>query len=260
MKIENQNEISRKIREIRKKNFKELFQLELLLAFIFTLVLGIAFLNISHTSDSILPLLVSILFLALFSYFILYTFINLILPPRKKILYLDSIKKNFLCFLDKRGKKYTYFLINNNNYKENNYYYVYKTLGIIYVVLDDPIENIIFTKTREKNSYWLTFYSPIGNIEGIALIPVLYLIGIIATVLLIEGSFKIVNLYIMLALDLLLIIYDLVYKIKIKKSNNGRIDNTRLNKISSKIMYIIMVSPLIIFIIFFIIFLISIFK
>ena len=98
---------------------------------------------------------------------------------------------------------------------------------------------------KEKKSYWLNFYSPIGNFEEILLLPIIYVMllpGILSFIMS-KGYQKIYGL-IFSAIPLYVIIYDLIYKIKLKKSNTNIIDETNFLKtyeIIKKIIYIIVI-------------------
>ena len=145
-------------------------------------------------------------------------FFNVIIPPRKDILYLYKNKNNELYFINKKGKKFTYY---NIKVLENRYYYVLKTRDYIYEILEETYAN---WAPREKKSYWLNFYSPIGNFEDIFLLPIVYVIllpGVLSFILS-EGFEKIFGV-IFSAYPLYIIGYDFIYKIKLskEKDNNG---------------------------------------
>ena len=112
--------------------------------------------------------------------------------------------------------------------EENNYYYVLKTNDYIYEVMEKTSENWI---PKEKKSYWLNFYSPIGNFEDIFLLPIAYIILLpgLLSILMSEGYQKIYGV-IFSVVPLYVIGYDLIYKIKLKSSNNNAIDNTNFLK------------------------------
>ncbi|MBE6149052.1 MAG: hypothetical protein E7167_06190 [Firmicutes bacterium] len=154
-------------------------------------------------------------------------FCNIILPPKKDVLYLCSKDNNEFYFLDKKGKSYDYD-INKNNFEENCYYYVLKTRNYIYKIVGKASENWI---PKEKKSYWLNFYSPVGNFENLFLLPIVYVIFLpgLLSIILSQGYQKIYGVIISI-FPLYVIGYDLIYKIKLKKSKNNVIDNTNFFK------------------------------
>lgn len=154
-------------------------------------------------------------------------FLNIIISPKKEILYLRKNENNKTFFIDKKGKRFEYD-IDKNNIEENNYYYVLKTHDYIYKVLEKTSENWI---PKEKKSYWLNYYSPMGNFENIFLLPILYVILLpgLLSFLMAKGYQKIYGV-IFSIVPLYAIIYDLIYKIKLKQNNNKEIDETNLVK------------------------------
>ena len=153
-------------------------------------------------------------------------FQNIILFPKKEILYLSEIYKNKSIFINKKGKK---FVFKNCKKETNKYYYVMKTHDYIYEVLDECKENLNDNTPKEKKSYWLNFYSPMGNYENLLLLPIFYVIllpGLLSFIMA-KGDNKIYGLIIS-AVPIYAIIYDLIYKIKLKKSDNNTIDDSKL--------------------------------
>lgn len=149
-------------------------------------------------------------------------FLNIIINPKKEILYLYKNENSKTYFLNKKGKKFTY---DKNNLKENSYYYVLKTNDYIYDVLEETNENWI---PKEKKSYWLNCYSPMGNYEDVFLLPIFYVILLIGIFMLFNQD-KISGL-IMSVVSLYEIIYDLIYKIKLKKQTHNIIDDEKFYK------------------------------
>jgi len=154
-------------------------------------------------------------------------FFNIILPPKKEILYLCKKDNNKAYFLDKKGKKFDYN-INKKIMEENCYYYVLKTHNYIYEVLEKTGESWI---SKEKKSYWLNYYSPVGNFENIFLLPIVYVILLpgLLSFFMSKGYQKIYGL-IFSIVPIYAIGYDLIYKIKLKKNNNKEFDNTNFLK------------------------------
>lgn len=154
-------------------------------------------------------------------------FLNIIISPKKEILYLLKNKKNEIFFVDKKGNRFE-CSIDKNNIEENNYYYVLKTHNYIYKVLEKTSENWI---PKEKKSYWLNYYSPMGNFKDIFLLPIVYVILLpgILSFLMAKGYQKIYGL-IYSIVPLYAIVYDLIYKIKLNKSSDNCIDDSDLKK------------------------------
>ena len=151
---------------------------------------------------------------------------NVLIGPRREVLYLLDIDDDNICtFVNKKGKKY-YFA--NKNYSVGKYYQTNKRL--------DYIENVVgqssksFQLAGTKDSYWLNFYSPMGNFENLWLLPIVYVLlapgGLM--LILLEGMQKIYGI-IFMALPLFIIIYDLVYKIKKRKTGVKVNENSFLN-------------------------------
>lgn len=166
-------------------------------------------------------------FLIISLYCWLLFFLNFILPPKKKVLYLYKKENNIAYFKNKKGKKLN-CKINKKNLEVNNYYYVLKTQNYIYEILEKTNENWI---PKEKKSYFLNFYSPIGNFKGIFLLPIFYVMVLpgLLSILMSEGYQKIYGV-IYSIVPIYIITYDLIYKIKLKKSNGNEIDKTKLKK------------------------------
>lgn len=154
-------------------------------------------------------------------------FLNIILSPKKEILYLCKNDNNETFFVDKKGKRFEYD-IDKNNIEENNYYYVLKTHNYIYEVIEKTRDSWI---PKEKKSYWLNYYSPMGNFENLFLLPIAYVILLsgLLSFFMSKGYQKIYGV-IFSIVPLYAIIYDLIYKIKLKQNNNKEIDETNFIK------------------------------
>lgn len=162
------------------------------------------------------------LILVIFSlYCWLIYFRNMVLNPKEEILYFYKNNENEFVFLNKKGKKFIY---ENNNMKEN-YYVVLKTYDYIYEVLGECKEPFKKWIPKEKKSYWLNFYSRLIKINDFFLLPFVYIILLIGLLSFImsEGIYKIPGLIISVY-QLYIIGYDLIYKIKLKKSNGNIIN------------------------------------
>lgn len=168
----------------------------------------------------------SLLFLGIFVYYWISFFLNII-PPKKEVLYLNEIDNGIAVFLNKKGKKF-YYRINQTNLTEKLYYRVLKTKDYIYEILEKTNENWL---TKEKKSYWLNYYSPMGNFENIFLLPIVYIIFLpgFLSILMSKGYQKIYGI-IYIIVPLYAILYDLIYKIKLKQSNYKEIDETNFIK------------------------------
>lgn len=141
---------------------------------------------------------------------------NIIIKPKKEILYLIKNEGNVSIFVNKKGKK---FIFDNIQKKESTFYYTLKTHDYIYEVLDE--EYNIDEIWEEKKSYWMNLYSPFGNYEDIFLLPIVYVILLpgIFIFLMSKGWNKLFGL-IWCAIPLYIIGYDFVYKQKSKEVNS----------------------------------------
>ena len=177
-----------------------------------------------HGSECVL----SIFFIGMALYcWILYVR-NVLIKPKIEILYLHSKDKDCTCkFIDKNGKSFDYS--NDNNYIVNRYYEVSKTHDYIYEVLTVSTE--VFDISEEKKSYWLNFYSPIGNFENICLLPIVYVIALlgILSFFMAKGFSKIYGV-IFSVVPVFIIIYDLIYKIRLRRENVKTIEDG-INKV-----------------------------
>lgn len=154
-------------------------------------------------------------------------YLNIILPPKREVLYLNKIDDGKAVFLNKKGKSFNY-TIDQIDLQENSYYHVLKTHNYIYIILEKTNDSWI---PKEKISYWLNYYSPVGNIENMYLLPIIYVILLIAflSFLMSKGYQKIYGVIFCLV-PLYGIIYDLIYKIKLMQSDNKEIDETNFIK------------------------------
>lgn len=174
-------------------------------------------------------------------YLFVFILSDLFLPPKKEIFYLKEFDDDSAIFLSKKGKKF-YYKIDQKKLKEKSYYYVLKKQEYITEVLESTKETWI---PKEKKSYWMNYYSPAGNLEDCFLLPIVYVILLpgILSIIMSEGSQKIYGI-IYSIVPFYMIMYDLIYKIKLKKSNGKEIDETYFIKF-----YEILVSSIIIIII-----------
>lgn len=151
---------------------------------------------------------------------------NIIVKPKKEVLYLYKNDEDETYFLNKKGKKFFY---ENCDKEEGKYYFVLKTKDYIYDVLEECEHAIDDFTTKEKKSYWLNFYSPLGKYENIFLLPIVYIIllpGVLSS-LMSKGFYRIYGL-IYSAIPLFIIVYDVIYKIKLSKSEDGYVDESKL--------------------------------
>lgn len=160
---------------------------------------------------------------------------NILIKPKKKILYLVTKEKSTYKFIDEKGKKYKFRSI--KNYELSKFYYVLKTKDDVKKILelsDEKFEKI------EKESFWLNWYSPFGNFKNIFLLPIVYVIflGSLLSLILYEGVFAYTFL-IQTILTSALVIYDLVYKWKKKNNKKGKIvDTKKLDHFFSILLYV----------------------
>ena len=154
---------------------------------------------------------------------------NIILKPHKDILFLKKNDHTDIYFIDKNGKRYNYDF--GYDMLEEGYYNVLKTHNYIYDVLEKT--NDTWT-LKEKNNYFFNMYTVSGNFEGVFLLPIIYLTLIIGLFIFVMGNrFEKFYSISLIFGPLFVIIYDLIYKIKLKKSETGNVDDTNLIKISN---------------------------
>ena len=160
-----------------------------------------------------MQIIFGIFFVLIFLYCLLLFILNIVINPKEEILYLYKKEKNTVYFLNKKGKKFEY---DDTKLKEDCYYSVLKTHDYIYDVYDKTSADWI---AKEKKSYWMNYYSPMGNFEDIFLLPIVYVIllpGVLSFIMS-KGYQKIFGtLYCIV--PIYMIIYDLIYKIKLKKN------------------------------------------
>lgn len=163
----------------------------------------------SHGFEAI----ISVFFIAVGLYCWVLFINNVIIKPKKEILYLFEIDDTVCCFLNKKGKK---FYFNNDNYDVNKYYEVLKTHDNIKEVIDISVPT--FNVPKPKESYWLNLYTPMGNFENMCLLPIAYVILLpgLLSFWMSEGFVKVYGVIFMIP-PMYLIAYDLIYKIRENK-------------------------------------------
>ena len=149
---------------------------------------------------------------------------NVLIKPKEKTLYLVEVNNNRYVFVDERGKKYIYD--SKKKYDVNKFYLVLKTKDYIVKIIDES--RFSFEIKEVKDNYWLSCYLPIGNLEGIFLLPVIYVIAFISLSLIFYQNTLNFNCIIMFILAVYLIFYDLIYKLKKKNSISGEVDDSKL--------------------------------
>ena len=93
---------------------------------------------------------------------------------------------------------------------ENKFYYVLRTRDCIYFVYNEAVESWV---PKEKKSFWLTWYSPMGLFEDIFLLPIIY-VGFLPgflSILMSEGFDKIWGI-IFSGIPGYLVFYDIYFK------------------------------------------------
>lgn len=151
---------------------------------------------------------------------------NVFSSPKDEVLFLLEIDAEGICtFLNKKGKKYYY---NNENFMVNKYYRVLKSADHIYKVREEVKDS--FESIKVKESYWLNFYSPVGNFENIMLLPIVYVIALpgILSLLIAKGFYKIYGI-IYAIVPVFIIVYDAIYKHKKYEMEDDFVDVTPLN-------------------------------
>lgn len=227
---------------IRKKYFPVSTYIITIILFIIGIILLIDFLG--NISDGVslghgIVLVCGLMFILIPLYCWVLFILNIVIKPHKEVLVLkkDNEEKNY--FVDKNGKEY-YYDFEMTNLKEG-YYNVLKTKNYIYKVLDKTQEK---WTPKEKNEYWTTFYSSEGNFKGIYVLPFVYMILAIGILLFLMSRDyeKVINIpTIIVALSV--IIYDLIYKVKGKKSGINITDEVNLKKFSKVIKGIVALIP-----------------
>ncbi len=169
-------------------------------------------------SENTIVLCVGIVFIATFLLILISFILNVIVKPKKEILYFYDIEDNKSIFINKKGKK---FKTLDWQKKTKKYYYVLKTKDIIYEVLEECNEIIDACDKEKKKSYWFNFYTPMGFYEDILLLPLLYMLLIpgILSIIMTKGYGKIFGI-IYISIPMFYLIYDLIYKLKQNKSQN----------------------------------------
>lgn len=169
-------------------------------------------------------------------------FQNAILKPKKETLYLQSIDEDMCTFINKKGEL---FYIENNSYELEKFYVVLKTRNYIHEVLE--ISNDKFEIPKIKESFWLNFYTPIGNFENVFLLPIAYVIALpgLLSFIASKGWEKIFAV-IYLIVPMYVIFYDLIFKIKKKKCGSVElVDDFNLKKSYSFLINFFKIAPIV---------------
>lgn len=147
--------------------------------------------------------------------------------PKKVIMYLvKNSNDDKTYFINEKGKKFNY-IFNDNTIEEGNYYYVLKKDEIVCKILEKTNANWV---PKERKSYWLNIYTPVGNYEDL-LLPIVYVIllpGLLSIFM--SKGYQIIYGLLYCLVPSYMIVYDLIYKIKLKKSNYKEIDDTNFVK------------------------------
>ncbi len=165
-----------------------------------------------------------LIFFSCFSIFFWYKyFINIIIKPKKDVLYLKYIDKNKYYFYKSNGKKYNLDVDKNVKLKKHKYYNVLRTADYIVKIYGESSEK--FEKQKEKNYYLLCWHTPFGNFDKIVFLPYVVFIFILVLMIKFNSVFNFNELFILIILSFL-IIYDIIYKIKKMKIINKINENT----------------------------------
>lgn len=149
---------------------------------------------------------------------------NVLIKPKEKTLYLIRTNNNRYVFVDEKGKKYVYD--SKKKYDVSKFYLVLKTKDYIEKVINES--SFCFEIKAVKDNYWLSCYLPVGNLEGMFLLPVIYMIAVISLSLIFYQNTLNFNCIIMFILAVYLIFYDLIYKLKKKNNVSGEVDDSKL--------------------------------
>ena len=147
---------------------------------------------------------------------------NVIIKPKKEIMFLLKIEDDSAVFINRKGKIFYSYDV---NHKVENFYYVLKTHDRIEKVLSESTET--FQVPKERKSYWLNCYTPMGNFENIFLLPIMYVILLPGLfIFFMSKGFNKIYGAIWSLVPIYAIIYDFIYKIKLKKNNYEKIDES----------------------------------
>lgn len=139
--------------------------------------------------------------------------VEVLIKPKKEVLYLSKVEKNdkatLLHFLDKRGTLFKCLVLSTQSFLSDKYYDVIKTKGFVKYI--GNISNESFEVIEERKHFWLCIYTPIWKAENIFLLPILYMIAFVAIALIFVE--RTINLSILIT-SIAFIIYDIVYKLK----------------------------------------------
>ncbi len=147
---------------------------------------------------------------------------NYAFKPKEKVLYLLKCENKVGTFIDEEGNAY---LMKKCNKEVGKHYNVLKTSNMVKKVLGEA--GNAFSVPLEKKRYWLNFYSPMENHENVLILPVVYTILVAGISLVLAGN---LNGLPFVVLPIILIIYDFVYKIKLRENNNSPIDTSKMVK------------------------------
>lgn len=209
-----------KMQKVKNNNFPTIGMIIISVLGIFGIVLlyVIGVFNVSNMSMLIeymakdgIAITICLFFIGICIYCWILYFFNVIIPPKKEIVYLYKKKhiKNY--FVNKKGKKITY---PGDNLKENTYYYVLKTRNYIYDVLGETGE---IWEPKSKVNYLLSFCTSTGLMEDCYILPLVYVMILPGLFCLFVSEEGIVNGVIFLFVPMFIIFYDLFYRIKFKK-------------------------------------------
>ncbi len=136
-------------------------------------------------------------------------FINIILKPKKEVLFLEKDEDDELCFIDRKGRFIEYD--EEINLKENCYYDVIKTADYVLLIIGESHGD---WTSKKKMYFWRTWYTPIGCFKNIVLLPILYVAFLVSLVLFFFSTdiFKYFSLTICFPC-IFFIGYDIYYKI-----------------------------------------------
>lgn len=183
----------------------------------------------------------ALLFIGLFIMGLISYFLDIVIPPREDVLYLINDKNNNKLFVNKKGKKIN-SEVDTSKLEVNSYYRVVRTSLYVIVLKEKASDN---WETTIKKSYWIGLYSPMGNFEDLLLLPIVYAIAIPAIIsVIVADGFAVIPSFIFAIVPIYLIIYDLVYKLKLRNPDN-EINEAKFAKsydILQKIIQLISVS------------------
>ena len=188
------------------------------------------------------PVIFSLFFVILFLY-ILNSYISFIFAkPKERVLYLTKDEDDDLVFLNRKGKKINYWFRDKSIESDKNYKVVMINDSILEIVGPASEE----WKVEPKRSYWLNYYSPVGNFEDMFMLPIVYVIELpgLLEIIMAPGYQKLIGV-IWSIIPMYAIIYDFIYKLRFNKNNPIYISESKMIETYGILNYLIVIIVII---------------